>query len=420
MGRWAEAELKIPATEPTSASQGVGRVNWKAWVVALAGLLLVLSWQWLVVQGAYGGNWTGLFRIGSKQPRPPGAQFEGDYLIEGSTGYDGQFYRLVAHDPLNRHGLADYVDSPGFRYSRILLPLLAHLIALGNPNWIDQAYIGVIVACSFFGTLYSARLARTLGLCEWYGLFFLLLPATWISINRLTVDVAVAAGCAAYLVWSTEQENDRTGFKMWALLAALPFVRETGVLIAGAHGLKMFFQRRWKALAGTGLVLLPWLAWSYHVMASYPAGQHDNWVASKALPGLLTFWQINHFHWDLTEEFLFAVPILLILDYACVVLIWLGIGLTSYWMLKRQWTSATLVAAGYAALAFYIRSRVFWLAPYSYTRVFTPFYLAVGYELLKRRRFLLASFFVLPPVIRALLPHGPELLAVLRWIGASV
>src|ERR1035441_10957023 len=91
-------------------------------------MLAVLSWQAATVHFNYGGNWTALFMTGEFHPPPPHLAGH-TYLFKASTGYDGQFYRYVAHAPWYRADWARYYDSPRLRNERILVPALAWVLA---------------------------------------------------------------------------------------------------------------------------------------------------------------------------------------------------------------------------------------------------------------------------------------------------
>ncbi|HEV8146815.1 MAG TPA: hypothetical protein VGP79_10555 [Bryobacteraceae bacterium] len=90
---------------------------------------LVLTWQALTVRYSYGGNWSGLFCTGSRMPFPSELAHENIYVFPNSSGYDGQAYHYVAHDPWFQRGLANYIDAPRLRTRRILVPALAWLVA---------------------------------------------------------------------------------------------------------------------------------------------------------------------------------------------------------------------------------------------------------------------------------------------------
>src|SRR5258708_4449169 len=106
------------------------QVRSSAWV-ALAATAAALAWQAATVHFNYGGNWTALFCIGGKSPMPP-PLLSGAWIFPGSAGYDGQYYRLVAHDPWMRSGLSRFVDTPE-RYRGILLPAAPGLTPFGQP-----------------------------------------------------------------------------------------------------------------------------------------------------------------------------------------------------------------------------------------------------------------------------------------------
>ena len=90
-------------------------------VITLAAALLV----WWVILRA-NGDPLALARLGT--------QFsQGD--PNGTEGYDGQFIYYIARDPAPER-VAGYLDVPAYRYQRILLPLLARLLALGRIDWI--------------------------------------------------------------------------------------------------------------------------------------------------------------------------------------------------------------------------------------------------------------------------------------------
>src|SRR3569833_2196365 len=98
-------------------------------ICALACVLLAFSWQFLTVQKNYGGDWTAVFCAGSTSKMPP--VLSHIYRFPNSSGFDGAIYLVMAHDPLMRNGYAAFVDDPGLRYRRILLPALAYAGALG-------------------------------------------------------------------------------------------------------------------------------------------------------------------------------------------------------------------------------------------------------------------------------------------------
>ena len=146
----------------------------RCFAVAAAGTALVLLWLALTVRYNYGGNWTGLFCTGANQRVPADLLAEKLYTFPASSGYDGQFYHYIAHDPLGRTQLPNYIDAPQLRYRRILVPALAYLIAVGQGRFIDAAYLHRRARVRVPGLLLDQPLRRasseasTLGLaCFW-------------------------------------------------------------------------------------------------------------------------------------------------------------------------------------------------------------------------------------------------------------
>ena len=82
---------------------------------------LVLAWTAARVHYVFGGNWTALFYTGPQFHLPPELDAN-TYRFRGEVGYDGQMYRLLAHDPFLRKGYALNTDYPQTRSRRILGP----------------------------------------------------------------------------------------------------------------------------------------------------------------------------------------------------------------------------------------------------------------------------------------------------------
>ena len=66
--------------------------------IGVAAMVAVAGWQAATIQLNYHGDYTALFCTGASWVLPPELD-KTTYRFAGSAGYDGQFYRLVAHDP---------------------------------------------------------------------------------------------------------------------------------------------------------------------------------------------------------------------------------------------------------------------------------------------------------------------------------
>ncbi len=252
-----------------------------AW--AVAALALLLLWQFLTVHYNRDGNWTALFLTGQKYPMPPELA-PGTYLFPG-LGFDGEMYRTVAHDPFLQRGYVRYVDVPTDRYRRILIPAMAYLLAAGRQPWIDRSYVAVIALFVLAGAYWLSRWAVLAGAHPAWALAFLLAPATLISADRMTVDVALAAftvACAVY--WKTG-----SAWKLFAVLLLACLVRDTGLLLVAGVCLFELLQRRFARFALWASAALPMFAWYIFLRRIFPGKSHfgaPTWFANRLGPGL--------------------------------------------------------------------------------------------------------------------------------------
>ena len=88
------------------------------------------------------------------------------------------------------------MDDPALRYRRILVPMLAWALALGRDSGIHAAYFATILGFVFLGVYWLARAMELGGRHPAWGLMFALTPAALVSMDRMTVDVALAAFAA--------------------------------------------------------------------------------------------------------------------------------------------------------------------------------------------------------------------------------
>ena len=90
-----------------------------------------------------------------------GSRFtEGD--PSGILGYDGQFAYYIARDPV---GARPYLGSnPSYRYQRIVYPMLARFLALGQPALIPWTLLLINIVSISWGTELLGRMLRSHGL----------------------------------------------------------------------------------------------------------------------------------------------------------------------------------------------------------------------------------------------------------------
>jgi hypothetical protein len=248
---------------------------------ATLAVLLVLAWQATTVHVNYQGNWTGLFRIGNHTKLPP-ALAQGAFRNSSPTGYDGQYYLILAHDPFLRNGSAAYLDEAPMRARRILIPAMAWALAAGRAQFIAGAYVLVVLAFIFAGAYWLARIQMFQGRHPAWGLSFLAMPPVLIAVDSMTVDVAIAAlatGFAWHLITGRVSA-------LWLILAAAALVRETGLLLVAACVFTSIYQRDWRKAALWATAALPTLCWYCYLQAILPSAGTTELIP-HGMPGYL-------------------------------------------------------------------------------------------------------------------------------------
>jgi hypothetical protein len=96
-------------------------------------------------------------------------------------GYDGQFCYFIALDPKNARF---YIDDPAYRYTRILYPLVARFVALGQSALIPYTLILVNIMAISGGTLLLAYWLRRHGVSPWLALIYGLYSGLFIGYQR--------------------------------------------------------------------------------------------------------------------------------------------------------------------------------------------------------------------------------------------
>jgi hypothetical protein len=328
----------------------------RAVAVGLAAAGIIWLWQFLTVRYNYGGDWTALFRIGPIASLPPFAASERHYMFPASDSFDGQWYHLMAHDPFMSRGAASVIDSPVFRYRRILVSLLAWMLALGRDAWIDRAYLAVILAFVFLGAFWMARVAAHRGVDPAWGLAFAIMPGTICSADSMTVDVALAALIAGFAWYAYTGSR----WKLAIVLMCAALTREVAFPLIGGYTLFLLWKRRFADAAGAAASALPALLWFAFLMrhtASLPVRDYMSWIPMSG-------WLNRVLH-----------PTV-ILDYAALA----GILWTFAAAARMTWTRRTVdeVAGVYSLGLFFafLNGRQIWdSVGYGAGRVLTPFLL---------------------------------------------
>lgn len=216
----------------------------RPWSVALVLYLLYLG----VVLALHGGDPLAFAKIGQGP----------------NEGYDGQFTYFIAVDPSPQAVVTQIqtvrADVPAYRYQRILLPLLARVIGLGQAGLIAWTIPLVNLAAQVAGIAILESLLVQLNISRWYALVYGLFPGLAIAVRAdLTEPLAYTlVGLGYWLHWRNRP--------WWAALCfglAL-FAKETTLFFLAAQLAYSVLARNWRGTAALGLLgIVPFVIWQF-------------------------------------------------------------------------------------------------------------------------------------------------------------
>ncbi len=190
---------------------------------------------------------------------------------EGSWGYDGQFAYYIACDP---SGGCPRCDVPSYRYQRILYPILAWALALGQRALIPWALIAINVAALAGGTYFTERLLEAHRVSRWYALAYGLYGGLVAGLRLdLTEPLAYGLVQAGLWAWMKQEARNkrqgargRRGFETgdWrlGLFALAALTKETALIAVAGLLFYLALQRRWWEAVKLGLVAgVSFVAW---------------------------------------------------------------------------------------------------------------------------------------------------------------
>ncbi|GEM_PF-1520387 len=235
------------------------------WLLVGLGTALFLQWT----QASAVGGWSGLLAVGEDATVRP--LIEGDLpalvTVEGS-GHDGQIGYAIALD-LDGSEVGDLLVDAGYRYRRILLPVIASLGgALHGPALLAGF---VLTTASGLGIASAALegIRRRFGWSPWVHLAVLANPGLWMSVRLLTADV-VGFGLATLAVAAYLDRRRRTTVLLLALAA---LAKDQYLLVALSLAGHQWFARRDRGAAATfGIPATSLLGWALWLQTRMDAG----------------------------------------------------------------------------------------------------------------------------------------------------
>ena len=374
------------------------------WAFPLLGALLVAAWQWATVAANYGGNWTALFCTGALEPHPPLVDREHVYLFADSTGYDGQMYHYVAHDPFLRTSLQSYIDSPRMRYRRILLPLAAYFAAMGRSDSVDAAYLLVCLTAIAAGVYWSCRVAEQAGFAAAWGMLFLLIPAIPVTMDRLVVDGLLAALTAGFLCYLRSPS-----WKLLAVLACAALARETGLVLIAAYAAHLAWSRAFRSACIYAASALPAVAW-YAYVQQHAAGTP---YVSSFVPFSAIFRALAY-----PVAYPAATPLVSFIhlsDAFALAGMLLAFCFALYCFIRYPKDPVTIAALIFALLEMFLQRTDLWQNAYDFGRVFSPLLLCLTALAARRRNaWLVTPVLLIAP--RIAIQLAPQALGIARHL----
>jgi hypothetical protein len=229
----------------------------RPWTVVLA---LALAYVGLTL-ARYGGDPMMFVLTGTRYSQEDGS---------GAPGYDGQFAYYIARDPA---GGCPRCDVPSYRYQRILYPILAWALALGQLALIPWTLIAVNVAALAGGTYFTERLLETHRVSRWYALAYGLYGGLVAGL-RLDLTEPLAYGLVQAGLWAWQrgsggaEERGCGGVPLAAchlaalLLALAALTKETTLIAVTGLLLYLALERRWRQAVRLGAIVgVPFAAW---------------------------------------------------------------------------------------------------------------------------------------------------------------
>lgn len=184
-------------------------------------------------------------------------------------GYDGQYYYMMALDPVNGRY---YVVGGTYYYSRVLYPLIARALAVGQANLIPYTLILINLVSVVWATVMVAAWLRRKGSPPWVALIYAADSGVFVSFQRdLTEPLAYAL--LATGIWVLEFGGKRRITLSGFCFALAVLTRDKAAILALAFTLGFFayhkrctgMSRLWnmsrnvpEAVALGGMTLLPY------------------------------------------------------------------------------------------------------------------------------------------------------------------
>jgi hypothetical protein len=369
-------ESSLPLSAPRARREALMPV---AVPVVLAAL--VIGFILAVQLVHYHGNLTGFIVFGkvfAPQTHPPAHA-----VYASLTGYDGQFFYVLGHDPLLLHNstiaaLRGTVDPELFRIQRLGYPLLAFVLSGGQSGALPAAMLAINVIVLLAVTAACGTWLRRRGISPLWSLAITLGPGMLLPMVRdLSDPLSTALVLAGVLLWQA-----RRRWPAALALTAAVLTREVMIVLVAGVALETVVRTwrerhvpgAWRTLLreAAPVVLVPavvFAIWQAYVMIRVggPLGTS---------PAMIPFT-------NMTQEFVRAVPVaggLGFVDMIWIVLMAVAVGL-SVRCLRAGMTALSVASCGLCVSVVIPEFGDFW----SDTRLAAPLFAVLLIDGLQRR-----------------------------------
>lgn len=233
------------------------------------------------------------------------AQIGTQYSIgdsSGSEGYDGQFVYYIAND-LDPATVAPHLDVPAYRYQRLLLPILARLLAFGNNNWTLYSIPLINITAHLIAVWLLSRLFQSWSVNRWCALVF----GGWVGMLlalRLDLPEPLAFSLVLAAIWFDQK---KLFWVSWICFGLALFAKETTIFFVAAQLLVYFSQRNLKSVVGLSIAtVVPYVVFQFWLLLQF--GQIGLGLGGAGATGLefvpyLGLWRIAEF----SQPYFFAL-----------------------------------------------------------------------------------------------------------------
>ncbi|GAC1506922.1 MAG: hypothetical protein NVS1B3_06910 [Candidatus Dormibacteraceae bacterium] len=285
-----------------SAVASEGGSIWRRASVALTVIAVLLPYSIWVATGLRNGTAQDFIHIGHEaiNKSQASAKISGaasHYHYFGEYGGDGQFQFFIAVDPVNARY---YLDSPAYRYTRILYPTLAGIAALQRPDLVPYTLLFVNLLMIGIGTLALAAWLRRHGVTAYLAAVFGFYPGIYISLQQDLTEITAYAFVAVAIYLFDFGGRHRLVLSGVAFALAL-LTREVTALFGGVYVLGVLFGgegplarrpgQNWRwAMAWAAIAFAPLLAWKAFLLWWLGSLGLEPLIAPIPFAGIASLW----------------------------------------------------------------------------------------------------------------------------------